>query len=63
MAAMIAASGSALDPSICPTTMPIADAVACCRKPSSDEAAPARSGNGMSAPAIDCGMARPRPQR
>ena len=33
------------------------------QKPSSDEAAPARSGNGVSAPAMDCGMASPRPQR
>src|SRR5580765_2910909 len=37
--ATTSASGNALWSSICPTAMPIAEATACCRKPSSDEAA------------------------
>ena len=57
------AIGQADAPSIWPTIAPIAAALVCCTKPISDEAAPARSGNGVSAPAMACGMASPMPNR
>ena len=50
-------------PSNCPTATPHNAATACWMKPSSAEAAPARSGNGVMAPAIDCGSTMPMPAR
>ena len=61
--ATAAASGQAFSPSSHPTTAPHSAAALCWMKPSSEEAAPARSGNGVSAPAIDCGSTMPRPAR
>ena len=40
---------------------PVIAAQTICETPSSDDAVPARSGNGIMAPAIDCGCTSPMP--
>jgi membrane peptidoglycan carboxypeptidase len=59
---MRAGSGRA-DPqsSICPKIVPTNAAIIICINPNSEDAAPARSGNGVIAPAMDCGITKPTP--
>ena len=55
------ATGHALAPSNCPTMMPLIAAHTICDTPTSDDAVPARCGNGIMAPAMLCGCTSPMP--
>ncbi len=59
--AIAMASGHALSPSAWPRIAPTAADMVCVTKPSNDDAAPARSGNGISAPACACARLMPMP--